>query len=155
MIGRRGRLDWESFSLFSLAASLAYSGYPWTRCPRSQTTGPEAAAPGIKAAKALHRKYVAAGDAKAAKVVAETANLFHNITFPEAKADEPKPEKVDSAEVDGQAVDLTGLEDQDAADYAAYSRELDGTARRQRHVEQLEWEDEELARAGGMRHDGS
>jgi hypothetical protein len=117
-------------------------------------TGPEAAAPGIKAAKELHAKYVAAGDEKAAKLVAQVANLFHNVTFPEAKAEVPEKAKVDSAEVDGQPVDISGMEDQDAADYAAYTRELGGTARLARHIARMEADDEEM-REIGRRNDGS
>ncbi len=119
-----------------------------------KTTGPEA--PGIKAAQTLHAKYVEAGDAKSAKVVAETANLFHNVTFPEAKADDPKPEKVDSAEINGQAVDLSGMTTTEAEEYQAYVAELDGSARLQRHIARMEADDEEDRRLGiGAHNDGS
>ncbi len=113
------------------------------------TTGPEA--PGIKAAQTLHQKYLAAGDEKSAKVVAETANLFHNVTFPEAKTD---PEKVDSAEIEGKAIDLTGMTTAEVQEYQAYVAELDGSARLQRHIADMEERDEEDRRIGVF-HDGS
>jgi CRISPR/Cas system-associated exonuclease Cas4 (RecB family) len=116
-----------------------------------KTTGPEAAAPAIKAAKALHAKYVAAGDEKAAKIVAEVSNLFHNITFAEAKADEPATV---SASVDGSEVDISGMSTSDAAAYAEYVAELDGSARLARHIADLEEEDAEMTAIFGAR-DGS
>jgi hypothetical protein len=120
-----------------------------------KTTGPEAAAPGITAAKALHAKYVAAGDDKAAKLVAQVSNLFHNITFPEAKAEAPEKAKVDSSvTVDGAELDLTGMTTTEAEEYKAYVAELDGTARLARHIADLEQEDAEMTAIFGAR-DGS
>lgn len=116
-------------------------------------TGPDAAAAGIKAAKDLHAKYVAAGDAKSAKVVAEVSNLFHNITFPEGKADEPASV---NATVDGSVVDLSGMTTTEAEEYQAYVAELDGSARLQRHIARMEADDAEDRRLGiGAFHDGS
>jgi hypothetical protein len=66
---------------------------------------------------------------------------------------EPKKSKVDSAEVDGQAVDISEMADDDAEAYAEYAAELDGSAARERHVRRLEAEDREMAEIGRM-HDG-
>jgi hypothetical protein len=115
-------------------------------------TGPEAVAPGIAAAREMHAKFVAAGDAKAAKLVAAVSNLFANVTFPEAKADEPAT--VNSAEIEGKAIDLSGMTTTEAEEYQAYVAELDGTARRERHIADLVERDEEDRRIGAF-HDGS
>jgi len=120
----------------------------------NKKTGPEAAAPGITAAKALHAKYVAAGDEKSAKLVAQVSNLFHNISFTAAKEDEPAT--VNSAEIDGSEVDLRGMEPDDAEAYAAYASEMDGSAALARHIADLEARDEEDRRLGiGAHNDGS
>jgi hypothetical protein len=118
----------------------------------NKKTGPDAAAPGITAAKALHAKYVAAGDDKAAKLVAQVSNLFHNISFTAAKEDEPAT--VNSAEIEGQSIDLTGMTTTEAEEYKAYVSELDGSARLARHIADLEQEDAEMTAIFGAR-DGS
>jgi hypothetical protein len=105
-----------------------------------------------KAAQALHKKYTDAGDIKSAKIVATVANLFTNLKLP-AKEDKTAP--VDSAEIDGQAVDLGGMTTTEAQEYQAYAKEMDGSAARERHIKRLEDEDAEMAEIHGRMHDGS
>jgi len=85
-----------------------------------------------------------------AKLLMPAIKLTAGPPVAEPKTDSKKATV--SASVDGTEVDLTDMEDEDAADYAAYTRELDGTARLRRHVEQMERDDEEMREI--RMHDG-
>jgi MinD-like ATPase involved in chromosome partitioning or flagellar assembly len=89
-----------------------------------------------------------------AKLIATVANLLK----PDIKLADglpvKKPEKVDSAEVNGQPVDLSEMADSDAEAYRQYAAEMDGSAARERHVARMEEEDAEMTAIFGRR-DGS
>jgi hypothetical protein len=93
-----------------------------------------------------------------AKLIATVANhlmpsikLSDGLPFDAKKA----KAKVDStATVDGQPVDLTEMADSDAEAYAAYAKEMDGSAALERHIARLEEEDAETREIFGAR-DGS
>jgi hypothetical protein len=116
---------------------------------------------GEAAVRHLYKRAVEEDRKEDAKLIASVANLLDpsikltdGLPFTKAKADETEPKKkVDSAEVDGQAVDLTQMEDADAEAYAEYVAELDGSARLARHIAQMERDDEEM-REIGRRNDG-
>lgn len=113
---------------------------------------------GEAAVRHLWTRAVDDGDEEKAKTIAVIANLLApNIKLaagtPAPKTD-PNPEKVDSAEIEGQSVDLSGMSTSDAEAYAAYASEMDGSAALARHIADLEERDEEDRRIGAF-HDGS
>jgi hypothetical protein len=109
---------------------------------------------GEAAVKHLWRRAVEEGDEAKATIIATVANLLQPEIKLAAGAEVPAKKKVDSAEINGQAVDLTEMEPADAEAYAAYASEMDGTAALARHVADLEERDEEDRRIGAF-HDGS
>lgn len=111
-------------------------------------TTPPTQTKGESAVRHLWKKAIDDGDEAKVKTIAVVANLLQpNIQLaagsPATKTD-PKKSKVDSAEVNGSVVDLSGMADQDAEDYAAYAAEMDGSAARERHIQRLEAEDAEM-----------
>jgi hypothetical protein len=105
---------------------------------------------GESAVRHLYKRAVEEDRKEDAKLISTVANLLDpsikltsGLPVPEAKT---KPEKatVNTAQIDGAEVDISAMADDDAADYLQYTREMDGSARRERHVEQLEREDAEM-----------
>ncbi len=104
--------------------------------------------------KHLWRRAIEEGDEAKATVIATVANLLSPEIKLAAGAEVPAKTADATVTVHGQAVDLAEMEDQDARDYAAYAKEMDGTAARERHIADLEERDEEDRRIGVF-HDGS
>jgi hypothetical protein len=125
---------------------------------KTDTKTPPTPSRGESAVRHLYKRAVEEDRKEDAKLIASVANLLKPDIkladgLPFEKPAETK-KKVDSAQIDGAEVDLTTLEDRDAEDYLAYTREMDGTARRERHVEQMERDDAEDRALFGVR-DGS
>jgi hypothetical protein len=105
---------------------------------------------GESAVRHLWKRATEAGKEEEAALIAKIANLLK----PDIKLTDglpfvkPEKKKVDSASVDGSEVDLTEMSDDDAEAYLQYTREMDGSARRERHVEQMERDDEEMREIG-------
>jgi hypothetical protein len=119
-----------------------------------KTTATKTPTRGESAVRHLWKRATEAGKEEEAALIAKIANLLQ----PDIKLSAGLPfeakKKVDSAEVDGRAVDLTQMEDADAEAYAEYVAELDGSARLARHIAQMERDDEEMTAIFGRR-DGS
>ncbi len=110
---------------------------------------------GESAVRHLYKRAVEEDRAADAKLIASVANLLDpSIKLSAGLPFDPKKSKVDSAEVNGTVVDLTEMEDQDARDYAAYAKEMDGSAARERHIARLEAEDAETREIFGRRDGG-
>ncbi len=107
---------------------------------------------GEAAVKHLWRRAIDEGDEARAKVIATVANLLAP-SIKLAAGSEVPAKTADSAEIEGQSIDLTGMSTSDAEAYAAYAAEMDGTAALARHVATLEERDEEDRRIGAF-HDG-
>jgi hypothetical protein len=122
-----------------------------TKDTKTPTTTPSR---GEAAVRHLYKRALEEDRPADAKLIATVANaLLPSIKLTAGLPFEAK-KKVDSAEVDGQPVDLSQMEDQDAADYAAYAKEMDGSAALERHIRRMEEEDEETRKLFGVR-DGS
>lgn len=110
---------------------------------------------GESAVRHLWKRATEEGRDADAKLIASVANLLDpSIKLSAGLPFDPKKSKVDSAEVNGTVVDLTEMEDQDARDYAAYAKEMDGSAARERHIARLEAEDAETREIFGRRDGG-
>jgi hypothetical protein len=109
---------------------------------------------GESAVRHLWKRATEAGKEEEAALIAKVANLL----MPEIKlsaglpfekpADSPKKATVNTAQIDGAEVDISQMADQDAADYAAYAAEMDGSAALERHIQRLEDEDAEMREIG-------
>ncbi len=126
-----------------------------------KTTATKTPTRGESAVRHLWKRATEAGKEEEAALIAKIANLLKpdikladGLPFEPKKADEPKKATVNTAEIDGAEVDISEMADRDAADYLAYSREMDGSAARERHIRRLEEEDAEMAEINGRR-DGS
>lgn len=125
-----------------------------TKDTKDTKTTPPTPTRGESAVRHLYKRAVEEDRKEDAKLISTIANLLlPSIKLTDGLPFEPKkPEKakVDStATVDGSVVDLTEMEDRDAADYAAYAAEMDGSAARERHIKRLEREDAELREIRG------
>lgn len=109
---------------------------------------------GVSAVRHLWKQAIEDGNEEKAKTIAVIANLLAPSIKLAAPDTKPDPEKVDSAEIEGQSIDLTGMSTSDAEAYAAYAAEMAGTAALARHIADLEERDEEDRRIGAF-HDGS
>lgn len=98
---------------------------------------------GEAAVRHLWTRAVDDGDEAKAKLIATIANLLQPKIKLAAGAEVPAKTADATVTVDGAEVDLTGLEDRDAADYAAYTDQIDGTAARRAQAEAHREEDAE------------
>lgn len=117
---------------------------------KTKTTTLPTPSRGESAVRHLYKRALEAGDEATAKTIATVSNLLKpDIKLTDGLPFDPKPKtdpkkKVDSAQIDGSEVDLTEMSDADAADYLQYTREMDGSAARERHIQRLEEEDAEM-----------
>jgi hypothetical protein len=125
-----------------------------TKDTKTPTTTPSR---GEAAVRHLYKRALEEDRKEDADLIATVSNLLK----PDIKLTDglpftkPEKKKVDSASIDGSEVDISAMADDDAADYLAYSREMDGSAARERHIKRLEDEDAEMAEIHGRMHDGS
>lgn len=115
---------------------------------------------GESAVRHLYKRATEEGREADAKLISTVANLLKpdikltaGLPF-DPKPAPKKPEKVDSAEIDGSEVDLSGMADDDAEAYAEYAAEMDGSAARERHIRRMEEEDAETREIFGRRDGG-
>jgi plasmid stabilization system protein ParE len=124
-----------------------------TKDTKTDTKTPPTPSRGESAVRHLYKRAVEEDRAADAKLIASVANLLKpDIKLSDGLPFEPAPKKekatVNTAEIDGSEVDISEMEDRDAADYLAYTKEMDGSAARERHVRRLEQEDAEMAEIG-------
>jgi hypothetical protein len=131
--------------------------------PETPTTKDEKTPPtpsrGESAVRHLWKRATEAGKEEEATLIAKIANLLQpDIKLAAGLPFEPAPKKekatVNTAEIDGAEVDISEMQDADAEAYLQYTREMDGSAARERHIRRLEAEDAEMAAIFGRR-DGS
>lgn len=124
--------------------------------PKTKDTPPTPSR-GESAVRHLWKRAIEEDRKKDADLIASVAHLLKPDIKLSAGLPFNKPEKkatVNTAQIDGTEVDLSGMEDDDAEDYLAYSREMDGSAARERHIARLEEEDAEMREIGAL-NDGS
>lgn len=111
---------------------------------------------GESAVRHLWKRATEEGREEDAALIATVANhLMPSIKLTSGLPfSKPEKAKVDSAQIDGSEVSLADMEDRDAEDYLQYSRELDGSAARARHVARMEEEDRETREIFGARDGG-
>lgn len=131
---------------------MTMNGTTETKDTKPPTTTPTR---GESAVRHLWKRATEEGRKEDAALIATVANhLLPSIKLTAGLPfSKPEKAKVDSAQIDGSEVDISGMEDRDAADYLQYSREMDGSAARERHIARLEEEDRETREIG--RRNGS
>jgi len=119
---------------------------------KTETKTSTTPAKGEAAVRHLWKQAIDDGDEASAKVIATVANLLAPSIKLAAGAEVPAKTADATAQIDGAEVDISDMADADAEDYLQYTREMDGSAARERHVARLEREDEEMREIG--RHGG-